>query len=1448
MRNVFLVLMLVSCLGMPLASAGDLKVLYLGDDGHHQPRARFHQLQPEMADRGIQLQYTKDLVDITAENLAKYDALMVFANIDEIPVEHGQAILDYVNNGGGFVPVHCASFCFRNMPELVSLTGAQFKSHGTGTFRTEIADPDHPVMKGYGGFTSWDETYVHHMHDETNRTVLEYRVDDSGKEPWTWVKTAGKGRVFYTAWGHDHRTWGQPGFVNLMERGILWATGNDPQAAGSYESEAEFPVPLMTEVSDDAAEFDYVDVGAKIPNYTPSRQWGVQGKPLNMMQKPLPAKDSMQHLVVPEGFHVELYAADPQLEGKPIAMAWDEQGRLWICETYDYPNELQPRNIGRDRIRICEDTDQDGVADKFTIFAEKLSIPSTLAFTNGGVLVQNGTETLFLKDTNGDDKADVRQILVSNWALGDTHGGVSNFQYGLDNWIWGMQGYNNSQPVADGEKQQRFRMGFFRMKADGSAVEFIRSTNNNTWGFGMSEEGIIFGSTANGCPSVYMPIPNRYYESVSGWTPSLTLQSMADTNDFAPVTDKVRQVDNHGGYTAGAGHALYTAREYPLEYWNRVAFVNGPTGHLVGSFVLTAKGSDFESTSPFNILASHDEWTAPIMAEIGPDGYVWVIDWYNYIVQHNPTPEGFKTGKGAAYETDLRDKKHGRIYRIVPDGAKSAGYPNLAKASPEALVEALTHPTMLIRKHAQRLLVERNKKDVVDSLLALLANEEVDEIGLNVGAIHALWTLEGLGVTNGKFTKVNAALSQALKHPSAGVRRNVVQILPASPQAAVDIVNARLPFDSHAQVRLMSLLALADHEPTAESAKLLLEVGQRPNHMNDRWIADAFTSAAANHSTLLLEQLAEAKQLTPEALNRLQIVAEHIARTESSQLIVNALTNLGEASPEVLEAVLAGVQKGTRKVEKVKLTAEMEKGFEELFNRLPAASRGTLVSLASGWGSKQIAKYSDQIFDSLLDVVADEDEKASSRIDAAKQLVAFMPQSEDVVFELLDLISPSTEFDVAAGIVETIQDSQWKEAGDELVSRIDGLTPGVRKVAVTTLLKRPELTNSLLSAFEEGSISITELALDQQLALSNHPNRRIREQAKELMSKRGASINEDRQKVIESYHAAVSHTGDAEKGLAIYEQNCAKCHVHGKIGIRIGPDLTGMAVHPKEELLTHILDPSRNVEGNFKAYSVVTTEGRVINGLLTSESKTAIELFDTQGKKQSVLREDVDQLIVSKKSVMPEGFESTISIEQMTDLLEFLTQKGKYLPIPMDRYATAISTKGLFHEGDNGADRLIFNEWGQKMFKEIPFLVTDPKGKSQPNIILMNGPWGTLPPLMPKTVEIPCHAKAKAIHLLSGVGGWSYPAVNEKSVSLIVRLRYEDGTTEDHELRNGVHFADYINRVDVPGSEFAFSVRGQQLRFLTVKPEKAATIASIEFVKGSDNTAPIIAAVTIETK
>ncbi len=832
-------------------AAPTLKILFLGDNGHHQPSMRLRTLAPVMLSRGIQLVYTEDINALNRDTLRHYDGLLIYANIDTLSTDHEKALLEYVEDGGGLFALHCASYCFRNSDRYVELVGAQFNRHQTGIVRTRIIAPDNPVMRGFKGFESWDETYVHVRHNDRNRTVLETREN----EPWTWLRTEGKGRVFYTAWGHDDRTWSNPGFQDLVERGLRYVAGEKLP-----DSLADGPRIAPLELVEQAG----------IPYYIPGqRSLGDASWP--RMQKPLSPADSMQHLIVPGGFSVELVASEPQIR-KPIAMNWDERGRLWLAETLDYPNRVLPAGeAGRDRLLICEDTNRDGQMDKFTVFADGLNIPTGFTFANGGVVVLQAPNTLFLKDTDGDDRADLNEILFSGWGRKDTHAGPSNLVLGLDNWIWGVLGYSGFKGSVGGEGFS-FTQGFYRFRPNGNQFDYLRTTNNNTWGLGFTEEGIPFGSTANNNPSVYLPIPGRYY-TPAGLTAKV-LGSISDTSRFLPISSRVRQVDVHWGYTAAAGHAFYTARAYPREYWNRIAFVAEPTGHLVGQFNIEPTGANYRAHNPTNLIVSDDEWFAPIMAEVGPDGAVWIIDWYNYIVQHNPTPRGFTLGAGNAYENDLRDKRHGRIYRIVWQGdapsRTSAAEPfSLAGASPEKLVATLANDNLFWRRHAQRLLVERGRKDVVPQLLRLVRDESVDELGLNVGAIHSLWTLQGLGAIDA-LPEVQETVIDALRHKSAGVRRNAVAVLPHTPGTVAAVLKANLLGDGDAQVRLAALLALASGPASPDAGQALYTLLDRPNLKLDQWTVDAAKIAASTHRASFLakatpEQMTAARDFSAKA-------------------------------------------------------------------------------------------------------------------------------------------------------------------------------------------------------------------------------------------------------------------------------------------------------------------------------------------------------------------------------------------------------------------------------------------------------------------------------------------------------------------------------------------------------------------------------------------------------
>ncbi len=1431
-----------------------IRILFLGDKGHHQPELRFRQLQPVLEPRGIELTYTESADALSDKTLAKYDGLLIYANTTKITPGQEKALLDFVASGKGFIPLHCASFCFLNSDKYIELVGAQFKSHGTGTFRTVIADSSHPIMKGFTGFESFDETYVHTKHNDKDRIVLEHRVDKKGKEPWTWVRTHGKGRVFYTAWGHDERTWGNRGFHDLVQRGILWAVNRPLTGLGSpFRDE-----PTMTAKRTDVKPFEYKD--AKIPFYAPKA--GAKG-PLTKMQLPLPAEESIKHFVHPNNFLVKRFASDPQIK-RPICMNWDERGRLWIVESVDYPNNLQRSGDGSDRLVICEDTDGDGVADKFTTFADKLSIPTSFVFAHGGVVMTAAPNVLFLKSTKGDDVCDLRSVLFTGWGAGDTHAGPSNLHYGFDNWIYGIVGYSGFNGVVAGESH-KFGQGFFRFQltagepaasATGAAkvkctkLEFLRSTSNNSWGVGWTEDGLLFGSTANGNPSVFMPIPNRYYEKVKGLSASV-LPTIADSNRMFPITDKVRQVDWHGGFTAAAGHALYTARTYPKEYWNRTAFVTEPTGHLVATFTLDRVGSNFSSRNAWNLLASDDEWSAPIMAEVGPDGCVWVIDWYNYIIQHNPTPPGFKNGKGNAYESPLRDKVHGRVYRLEPTSVdlKKLTRMDLKAATPEQLVAALKSDNMFWRKHAQRLLVERGKTDIAPELVKLVNDPSVDEIGLNTAAIHALWTLRGLNADHNEDRAiVSSAIRNAVMHPSAGVRRTALAVMLPSTETANIIGKSTVLDDRDPHVRMAAFLALAQIPQHGELAgRCLVEAARKPANLIDRWLRDAVVMAAAGDANAFLaNQTAQLEVPSPAYLDIVRTVAAHNAASKDHR-IEKLLASLAKAHPDIIDAVLDGTLKGWPKFRAFKANDGVAADLKDILLKVSAQSRSKVIRLAS---LLEVAVFDKQLVEiraNLLNAVRDEKQTEAVRLTSAQQLLDLQPGDAKLIATLLDLITPRSSPTFSGGIIEAIANSS-ADVGPALLNRMTTFAPQARAAALRMLLSRPDSTRHFLDAVEKGTLTLSELPLDQKQALAMHPDKQIASRAKALLEKGGGLPNADRQKVVAEFLPLLKKTGDVALGKAVFKKHCAICHTHSGEGTKIGPDLSGVAAHTKEHLLNDILDPSRSVEGNYRVYTVETKQGKVLSGLLASETKTTIELFNTEGKKLVVERDDIEALAASTKSLMPEGFEKQVKQDEMIDLLTFLTARGKFVPILLDRAATINSTQGMFFTKESTVERLILPDWSPRTVKGVPFHFVDPIKTARPNAIMLFSKNGPVSAAMPKSAKLDCNMPARTIHLLSGVSGWGYPFGKEGSVAMIVRLHYADGKTEDHGLKNGEHFADYIRKVDVPKSEFAFMMRSQQMRYLTITPGRDAELKAIEFVKGPDPSAPIVLAVTVETK
>lgn len=830
MRKILILLLTLSFVGSFAQSGRRLEILFLGDNSHHKPIERVPSLMAALGPKGINVTYTDDLADLNPKTLNKYDALMLFANWDEISPSQEKALLDFVASGKGFLPIHCASYCFRNSPEFIKLVGGQFWRHGMDSVTTQTAQPNHPIMQGLKPFTTFDETYLHTKLEADNnilatREIKENQFKDKPNtktEPYTWTRTHGKGKVFYTAYGHDERTWLNEGFQEMLYKAILWSVNDEALAAFNARN---------------PQAFKYRE--AKLPNY--EQRPGPQ-----LQQLPLTPEESMKHIQIPVDFTLEMFAAEPNVM-HPIALAWDEKGRLFVLITKDYPNERKPEG-GSDYILLCEDTDKDGKADKFTKWADGLSIPTGMVFANGGLVVSQAPDMLFLQDTDGDDKADVKKVLFTGFGTFDTHAGSSNLHYGFDNWIWGSVGYSGfNGKVAKGDSL-KFGQAFFRFLPDGSKLEWMTTTSNNTWGMAFNETNDVFGSTANNSHGWYMAIPHAYFSSKNNVDNG---SRSTDTHrDMKPITTKVRQVDAFGGFTAAAGHNFYTARSFPKKYWNKIAFVAEPTGHVLHQNSMIKKGTDYFDKESFNLMAGADEWFSPVFAATGPDGAVWVADWYSYIIQHNPVPKDFKNGSGNAYDTDLRDFTHGRIYRVSAKEAREYQPIKLTKNNTALLLATLKSDNMFWRMQAQRLLVERNQKDVVPALIEILKDQNLDEIGINAPAIHALWALKGLNAIDQNIIEI------ALEHTSADVRKNGLKVMDFSAKSVETALKLNLLNDSEPLVVLNTLLLFSKSPLNAAAEKAFFERMNKSTEVEDRWLPDAFaTVLSANGGKLMKKQL-----------------------------------------------------------------------------------------------------------------------------------------------------------------------------------------------------------------------------------------------------------------------------------------------------------------------------------------------------------------------------------------------------------------------------------------------------------------------------------------------------------------------------------------------------------------------------------------------------------------
>ena len=732
-----------------MIAADKLKVLFLSGGGGepntgHNGRINHHKLKPSFLRAGIQMTYSSNLDHLDPEILARYDVIIMYLSAGNEKPNRVKALVEYIEKGGGLVALHNTCGAFEGTREFVDLIGGQFDRHGSGWFTaTHVKDQeDHPILSGIEEFEVWDETYIHkNLNDD--RTDLIMRDENGHSEPWAWVRNQGKGRVFYTAYGHDGRVWENFQFQKLITAATIWASNKT--------TKINLEIPTLT-YKEDKNNYLYNYEERKTPQF---------------IQNKLSPQESANCMILPVGFEAQLFAHEPEI-ANPIDMTWDDRGRMYVAVTLDYPY-IQGK--GSDRIVICEDTDNDGKADKFTTFADGFSLFTGMCWVNGGLILAQAPNMYFLKDTDGDDKADLIKQINTGWGIGDTHGGPSNLKYGFDNKIYGCVGGGGFT-----DENGRFSAGIWRMDVDGKNITLLSNLGGNSWGLGISEDFELFASSANNVPAQHIHAPYPYFDAV-GLKKEPALQ-IFDYHTYYPVTI-TRQGDHFGSYTATAGFDIYTARSFPKTFWNKTAFVGAPTGKLLGQFHLKAdQAGSYQAINGGSFMASFDERTAPIQGKTGPDGDLYMIDWNNLIMMH-----------GGHLDNHLRDKSHGRIYRITYKDSKQSEILNLRNANTDQLVGSLKNENLFWRVMAQKKLVQEEHLGAIPKLIQMVKDKSLDGIGSNPAVIHALWTLHGLGQLNGSNKEALAAVEEALYHSSASVRKNAVRVLPKTNESATLLAN-----------------------------------------------------------------------------------------------------------------------------------------------------------------------------------------------------------------------------------------------------------------------------------------------------------------------------------------------------------------------------------------------------------------------------------------------------------------------------------------------------------------------------------------------------------------------------------------------------------------------------------------------------------------------------------
>ena len=1345
----------------------------------------------------------------TAVELAKTDVLILYAADGANVAPADRVNLEaFLQRGGGMVVLHDA-LCGTDADWFASLAGGA-KQHGATNWQRGLMglyfDRSHPITEGVSNFDLDDELF-HHVQFATGAEVLA-KTFRTAKEiiPQMWTFERGAGRVFTSCQGHYYKNFALPHFRGLILRAVAWA--------------GKRPVDALTRAEERAA-FRYPAGGPSAP------------------------EEAIKKIRVEPTFNISLAASEP-LVPKPISLDWDARGRLWVALTPEYPFKTDT-GPGRDSIVILEDSNRDGRMDKRTVFADGLVLPTSFVFHRDGVIVAQAPQILFLRDTDGDGKADKRVVLFSGFGTYDTHAVINNLRWGLDGWVYGCQGYSGGESTnilnTQGISFGKIGNGIFRFRPDGSAVEQVASYGGNSWGIDFNWEGELFFSKANGPHLSHVVMSERYLSrgKIGNVTSDKAIEDHQKVNPiFTDTRHEYVQVAPVGVFTAASGCTIYEGGAWPEKYRGG-AFVCEPTVHIVHEDILfRGENPTFEATrrDDAEFIAGRDLWFRPVHTRIGPDGAMYLLDFYNQAVSHNDI-RGVPHGPGNAAVRPDRDHDFGRIYRIQHNDVRRFDVPPLARMKSDDLVNTFEHPNAWVRLTAQRLIAEKQDKSIVPALEILLRSNRLAQV-----RIHALWTLLALDAV------AETNLLTALSDPHPSVLNNALRVvseLRQEPSSNVTRLVVRQLKDSAERTRLDALCALTAWPPRQST---LEAVHKLYPDLRDGWTKSATLGIARLAPTNFI-RLSFASDKADGFRDLVPTLVEDFLVQGNDGAAGWTLAHIGRAPAAADKLKISSLSLFNKRLadHAPPFTTNTQASLEKMLKSDNRSLRAAALPVAAYYAKS--GEYTGDLDAPKAALLADLGNEKVKEEDRAALLTSLMNVESlrpEVIARVDALLAKKPAPPVQKAALTELGRVTEAAAGTAIIRNFKQISTENKPFAFGTLLKRADWSLALCDALAAKKLSVTNLVVGAPSRLLAHADKTVAARAREVFDALDGPRRE-KDALIAQFLPALKEKPDAKAGKELFEKNCVICHKFGDQGKDLGPELTGVGLNGPSVLLTHILDPNRVVEGNFLAYNITTKKQDEYTGLIKTENKESVTLKNLEGETE-LRRADIATMRSSGLSLMPDGLEA-LGAPALRDIIAYLTANTPrgFRTLDLTAAFTADTRRGLF-ETAGDTPSLSFRQFGVVMVDNIPFNIVNPATVvSGKNIAVLRGGSG-FSKTLPQRVEFAAGTRAKKLYILGGVAGWGFPYGPPEGHNIPaarVTLHYTGGATEEIVLRNGEQFADYVQPFEVPGSRAAPDlVTGGQIRWFVLTPKRNDEIAKVVIESFDNHLAPAFVAMTAQ--